>query len=111
MPLGQASARKTDPSTSHEAAANVEASGKAATQRERCHKAVLRSPGCTAGEVDYIIGEQHVACRRLPELRQRGLIHNGPTRKCTQKKTNMMTWWPTEIPDEQIQAREGYEAR
>jgi len=89
----KADAREFDPQTSHDAAKNVEESGRAGSHRKACYEYVLKNPGKTAGEIAAAIGlERHVPSRRLPELRAAGLVENGPARFCTVQKTRAMTW-------------------
>lgn len=88
-----AQARRTDPATSHEAARQVEASGVASHQRERCLAEVRRLSGQTAAEIADRTGlERHVPSRRLPELRRQGLVRNGAARTCNVCSTRQMTW-------------------
>lgn len=90
-----ANSRNSDPSTSHIAARDVEAVGTATTQRDLCLDAVIAAPGSTAGEVAEATGlDRHTASKRLPELRERKLLHNGASRICQVHGTTMMTWWP-----------------
>ncbi len=90
-----AQARATDPATSHEAAARVEASGVADDQRSRCLAEVRRLPGQTCGEIGDNIGlQRHAVGRRLPELRTAGLVKNGDPRLCRVQGTRQMTWYP-----------------
>lgn len=85
--------RKTDPSTSHQAARDVEASGRAKTQREACLAEVVRNPGQTAAEIAAALGiERHVPSRRLPELRAAGLVSNGEARRCRIVQRLSITW-------------------
>lgn len=89
-------ARNNDPSTSHQAAEEVEASGIAASQRHRCLLEVWKKPGRTAAEIAEAAGlERHVPSRRLPELRQTGLVTNGEERICAVTGNLSMTWSPT----------------
>ncbi|MFW5829721.1 MAG: MarR family transcriptional regulator [Planctomycetota bacterium] len=89
-------ARLTDPSTSQEAAAATEASGRAGTHRALCLSAVRAQPGLTAAEIANAVGlERHEPSRRLPELRERGLVRNGPERQCRIQGTRSITWFPT----------------
>lgn len=86
-------ARRTDPITSHEAAEEVESSGRAASQRRRCLLEVWKKPGCTAAEIAQAANlERHIPSRRLPELRQAGQIRNGQERICTVTGNLSMTW-------------------
>jgi hypothetical protein len=101
----QARARGADPATSHEAAIRVERKGKAASQREQLASEVRLYPGLTAAEYARILGmERHVPSRRLPELREAGIVKNGWARECSVMKTSCMTWWPCES-GKVIQAR------
>ncbi|HOD84860.1 MAG TPA: winged helix-turn-helix domain-containing protein [Phycisphaerae bacterium] len=88
-------ARRTDSPTSHQAAEEVEASGRAASQRHLCLIEVWKTPGKTAAEIAVAAGlERHVPSRRLPELRKAGQIVNGPERLCTVTGNLSMTWLP-----------------
>lgn len=88
-------ARRTDPITSHEAAEEVESSGRAASQRHRCFLEVWKKPGCTAAEIAQAANlERHIPSRRLPELRQAGQIRNGQERICNVTGNLSMTWVP-----------------
>lgn len=92
---GKAKARRTDPSTSHQAARNVEALGTASDQRSACLREVWRKPGQTAAEIAAAVGlERHAPSRRLPELREVGSVMNGHARMCNVQGTQSMTWWP-----------------
>jgi CRP-like cAMP-binding protein len=92
-----ARARRTDPASSHIAARTVERSGRAGQQRIRCGAAVLRNPGRTSQELCEITGiDRYELARRLPELREEGLIRNGEAlRECRVTGRPAMTWWPT----------------
>ena len=91
----QSGARVGDPFTSHQAAAEAEGSGLAASARAFCLAAVEARPGLTAGEYarDHHV-ERTVFGRRLPELRSDGKIKNGPVRECEVTGRASMTWWP-----------------
>ena len=82
--------RRGDPATSAMAGREVETSGSAAGQRSRCLEAVVEMPGLTAREIEAHIGIK--AHKRLPELRQAGLVHNGPVRTCRVSGRQAMTW-------------------
>lgn len=89
----QARARNSDPMTSHLAADAVERKGNAATQRTLCLAEVRRMPGQTAAEIAAALGlERHVPSRRLPELREAGLVRNGDARRCDVQGTMALTW-------------------
>lgn len=90
-------ARSTDPVTSHEAASEAEGSGRARIQRDRCLASVLDCPGRTAAEVAAATGlERHAPSRRLPELRDAGLIANGRARICKVTGRLSITWFPSQ---------------
>ncbi len=90
-----ARARNTDPFTSHEAAREAEASGRAGVQREVCLAEVLTKPGKTAAEIAVATGlERHAPSRRLPELRDAGLVVNGEARVCAVTGRMSITWFP-----------------
>lgn len=90
-----AHARTQDPVTSHEAALAMEASGIAAAHRHRCLAAVTATPGLTAAEIAEAIGlERHEPSRRLPELRDQGLVSNGALRICRARGRRSLTWYP-----------------
>lgn len=90
-----ARARNTDPFTSHEAAREAEASGCASGQRHTCFEDVMNRPGQTAAEIAVATGlERHVPSRRLPELRDAGLVENREVRVCRITGRNSMTWYP-----------------
>lgn len=92
-----ARARRTDPFTSHEAAHEAEASGRAGAQRGICLSEVLKNPGQTAAEIAVAVGlERHAPSRRLPELRDVGLLKNGPARTCRSTQRLSITWIPAE---------------
>jgi len=87
-----------DPRTSEKAAFEVERQGWASTQRDKCLREVLRKPGQTAAEIAKNAGlERHAASRRLPELREMGLVENRGVRICTIKERRSIDWWPRRI--------------
>ena len=91
-----ARSRLGDPRTSERAAFEVERQGWASTQRDKCLREVLRKPGQTAAEIAKAAGlERHAASRRLPELREMGLVENRGVRTCTVKERRSIDWWPT----------------
>lgn len=91
-----AAARATDPDTSHKAARQVEASGKATTQRDRILAVMARLPHTrhTAGEIARELKDidRHTVSKRLPELWKSGAIDKCEPRRCTAHGTEMMTW-------------------
>ena len=88
-------ARATDPDTSHLAAAAVERCGHASAQRNTCLAHVRKLPGQTAAEIAAVSGmERHAPSRRLPELRDSGLVANGEVRICSVTGNRSLTWVP-----------------
>ena len=93
-----AKARSTDPVTSHIAARGVDASGTADSQRAACLSEVIAQPGQTASEISVALElERIVGGKRLPELREAGLVKNGPSRACRVTGKRCMTWFPAII--------------
>lgn len=90
--------RHNNPSTSREAAEAIERSGIAAAHRAQCLQAVLLHPGMTAAEIAAVVGlERHTPSRRLPELRDAGLVENREIRLCRTRGRRSMTWYPINI--------------
>lgn len=95
-------AKTTDPLTSHEAGVMLELSGVADSHRALCMEAVERFPGRTSAELaecgcfdDWDADKRrHEVARRLPELRERGAVENGPARKCEATGHKGLTWYP-----------------
>ena len=92
-----AKSRWSDPHTSHEAAQEAESSGRARAHRETCLAEVRRNPGKTAAEIAKATGlERHVPSRRLPDLRDAGLVKNGEARVCGVTGRASLTWLPAQ---------------
>ncbi len=90
-----ARARTNDPETSHAAALEAEASGRAKNQRRICLNHVKSDPGLTAAEIAKETGlERHVPSRRLPELRDDFEVTNRETRICRVTGRLSLTWYP-----------------
>lgn len=88
----KARARKTDPQSSKDAAAQVEANNSAKHQREAVTDLVFIHPGKTSKELaEYSEDmDRHQVARRLPEAEEAGYIER-------RKKTGReLTWWPKE---------------
>ena len=87
-------ARRTDPSTSKQAAVEVTASGERARQQNLCLGAVKERPGQTSAEVGrYLKTDRFMPARRLPELRAQGLVENGQERRCSVTGKSSLTWF------------------
>lgn len=98
-PLFTYRSRRSDPTTSHAAAAHVERTGQAAAQCVVVLDAVRRWPGRTACELAENIKaicrlkvDRYIVGRRLPELRELGAIRNGPARQCKATGRSALTW-------------------
>ena len=92
-------ARTTDDVTSHEAAARLVASGAMGTQCALVLVKLRLYPGSTSAELaDLDEGDdaldRHLVARRLPNLRDQGLVRKGAPRKCQVGYGRAMTWWP-----------------
>jgi hypothetical protein len=99
----RARARRRDPASSHEAARRAEVWG-AKGQRLEALVAVKAMRGCTTAEIAKFFTSTDLEYeklyrmlgRRLPELRENGLIANGTARKCAVRASLAMTWYPVE---------------
>lgn len=89
-----ATARRLDPSSSHEAAARVNASGSAQAEASRCLDFVKREPGLTSAEyAKRMDTDRYMPARRLADLRAAGKVYNPVgKRKCTVTGTLALTW-------------------
>lgn len=86
-------ARRTDPSTSHEAAAAMLASGAIGRQAQDVLDAVRRWPGLTSLELGARMEiDRWAVARRLPELEGAGHVRRGEARQVNGRRH--MTWWP-----------------
>lgn len=90
-------ARSGDPSSSHDAAAFVTASGARAAQQRIVAEAVAAYPGCTSLELSAKSGIcRFVIARRAVECERAGAIVRGQIRRCTASPSGRTacTWWP-----------------
>lgn len=102
MTSGIATARRTDPVSSHVAAREVVESGRGAGQAAQVLALVRSYPGETAGELavrsavyDRPLDSVQVT-RRLADLRRDGSVTQGEARKCRSHDRLMATWWPVQ---------------
>ena len=87
-----ARARRRDPKTSHLAAERLNA----IRQTGAIFDCLCRNPGVTASELARITGID--SChKRLPELRARGMVQNGPSRVCEVTGFEAQTWFPLRV--------------
>ena len=96
MTLTNPIARPTDPHSSHEAAAHVNASGRRESHVAKVTNAVRAKPGHTGREVARMVGlDYHETMRRLNDAVKRGVISKGPARHCRLGGWRAVTtWWP-----------------
>jgi hypothetical protein len=90
-------ARRSDPETSHAAAAEMLHSGKLTAQQGRVLALVAKHPGCTSLELAAISDgklDRYQIARRLPELKRGHVVRMGSTRKCNIGDRPAVTWWP-----------------
>jgi len=84
-------ARSTDPSTSHEAAAHIEA--KLGELQYNALLAVKKHPGKTALELEQADGVMRSTYgRRMTELRRKGYIVEVDKRRCSVSGRSACTW-------------------
>lgn len=87
-------ARKSDPLTSHLAAAEGEKSGRFKAQAKQVLEAVKAFPGRTSRELAREAKmDRYVFARRLPELETDGEVRKGEPRECWVGKRQAVTWW------------------
>lgn len=86
-------ARRTDPETSHEAAAHVVNSGTQRVQQDETVAAVGKYPGHTALEIaDHLGIDRYMLGRRLSECEKAGRVVRGPARTCSVSERRAHTW-------------------
>ena len=94
----KATSRTDDPSTSHEAARNVERTGTAQSHREKILALVRAFPGSTCDELaaDLHTLNRYQVSKRLPELLDATppYIEAREPRTCRIAGTRQLTWWP-----------------
>ncbi len=82
-----------DPSSSHEAIADHDASGIRQAHMEKVYSCVAAHPDSTAGEmVPWLMLDEYQIRRRLTDLKNAKRIFPGLQRKCKVKGTTMVTW-------------------
>lgn len=91
-------ARRTDPASSHAAAAEVTRSGRLAAQKAQVLAAVRQWPGRTSLELaSRMAADRYVIARRLPDLEKDGLVRKGGIRQCSAGSRPAVEWWPINI--------------
>lgn len=90
-----ATARISDPITSHLAAADHTASGKRGKHIGIVIDAVRRYPGKTSAELVLLCGlERHEVARRTSDAARCGAVRKGEIRRCNISGRSAVTWWP-----------------
>lgn len=88
-------ARRTDPTTSHEAGRIIDESGRRETLKAICLRAIELFPGSTAGQVGELTGLGHEKVwRRISDLKNDGLIVADGTEAWHGRAQSK--WWPAE---------------
>ena len=88
---------RSDPQTSHEAAEQLQRSGRLAAQQRAVLAALRQCDGATHAELGAFMGLHWLTpARRLPELERAGLVGKGEPRTCTIKGSRCTTWWIVE---------------
>lgn len=92
-------ARNSDPVSSHVAAAAITRSGVAQAQAQRVLAALQRFPGSTSAELAKSAQiERYAVARRLPELREEGLVDRREptpdTKPCRVGGKRACRWYP-----------------
>lgn len=88
-------ARRSDPASSHAAAAHGEKTGALAAQMAQVNAAVNNWPGHTSRELALEMkADRYMIARRLPELERLWKVRKGAIRDCTAGGRPAATWWP-----------------
>lgn len=86
-------ARRTDPSTSREAAAEHVQSGRNGKQKVLVLAELERTSNVTSHELAVFWKlDRYIVARRLPELKEAGLAVVGPKRRCKVSRRRAVTW-------------------
>ena len=87
-------ARRTDPATSHQAAAQHTRSGARGRQRAQTAAAVQEWPGQTSSELAKLSGiDRYTLARRLSECETGGEVSRGAIKTCAVTGKKALTWW------------------
>jgi hypothetical protein len=98
-------ARNTDPGTSH-AAEEVHTLGKRAERARQVLDLIGRYPGHTTGELSRLMYSEYPELpfrtsaetphKRAADLLQKGMVRQGPKRKCRDSGYEALTWYITD---------------
>jgi hypothetical protein len=88
-------ARLTDPESSHDAEAHINATGSRAEQQAQTVAAIRQFPGLTMRELSAATGiDRYVLGRRVSECETSGAVRRGVKRDCAVSKRKAEPWWP-----------------
>ena len=86
-------ARRSDPASSHQAAAEITRDGSRARQQRVVLETVLRNPDHTAFELTRFCElDRYQIQRRLSEMASTGLVEKGPARVCSITGRQAVVW-------------------
>lgn len=86
--------RRTDPVTSHRAAAAAEASGTVGRHEEMILEALAKRDGMTSEEIAELAGLDRVAAaRRMKRLEELGRVRRGEPRLSAKSGRPGVVWW------------------
>jgi hypothetical protein len=86
-------ARRTDPSSSHDAAQEMVESGALNAQCRIVYAALVSYPNHTSAEIAKLASlDRYMVARRLPDLAKRRLVYRGKKRRCQAKGSLAVEW-------------------
>jgi len=89
-----ASARNSDPESSHDAARYVESSGVAEIARQRILEALGKEDGMTGHEIAFATGmTEPQVMRRMKEIETGGAVYRGDPKFTPHSRVACVTWW------------------
>lgn len=96
--------RATDPSTSADAEAEINATGLRAFQQSQTTSAVRRYPGCTMAELAQKTGlDRYMLGRRISECETAGVVFRGLKRRCSVTGRMAEPWFAVD-PEQKVAA-------
>ncbi|MHA2219167.1 MAG: MarR family transcriptional regulator [Candidatus Hodarchaeales archaeon] len=94
QPIYYQVSRRDDPVSSHLAENEINRSGKRKTQLMTVYKCIQLFPGCTSKELtQFCIYDRYQIARRLADLKNIGVVRQGPIRKCRIGGRPSVTWF------------------
>lgn len=92
IPLEQRLARRSDPVSSHEAAAEHVASGSHDSQKADVLRTLRAHPRSTSAELSAYGIDRFTVARRLPDLEKEGFVRRDGLRDCRVTKRRSVVW-------------------